>query len=228
MAARGRKAVVIELSEEERETLGRWVRRRSTAQSLALRSRIVLGAAEGRTNADIAAELGCHAATVGKWRNRFARCRLDGLSDEPRPGAPRRIDDAKVEEVVGSGLWRRHLGTRRIGHTRSMAAAVGVSSTTVHRIWRAFGLQPHRTENVQGVTRPPVRGEGTRYRGLIPEPARAGGGALRGRKNPECRRWTAPAPILPILPAHPSGAPTTTNVTEPPTSPPRSTTPPAK
>ena len=120
---RGRKAVVIELDEEERQTLERWIRRRSTAQGLAMRSRIVLGAAEGRTNVDIAAEVGCSGVTVSKWRNRFARRRLDGLYDNPRPGPPRRIDDAKVEEVVVKTLEET---PRDATHwsTRSMANAV--------------------------------------------------------------------------------------------------------
>ncbi len=108
---RGRKAVVINLDTEERETLERWVRRRSTAQGLAMRSRIVLGAAEGRTNVDIAAEVGCSGVTVSKWRNRFARRGVDSLYDDPRPGPPRRIDDAKVEEVRPSRRPRRTLRT---------------------------------------------------------------------------------------------------------------------
>ena len=121
---RGRKAVVIELDEEERQTLERWIRRRSTAQGLAMRSRIVLGAAEGRTNVDIAAEVGCSSNTVSKWRNRFARRGVDGLYDNPRPGPPRRIDDAKVEEVVVKTLEET---PRDATHwsTRSMANAVG-------------------------------------------------------------------------------------------------------
>lgn len=145
----GRLAVVIELTDEERETLERLARRRSTAQGLALRCRIVLGAVEGRTNVDIAAELGCHAATVGKWRNRFSVRRVDGLADEPRPGPPRKISDAKVEEVVVKTLEET---PRDATHwsTRQMARAVGLSQSSISKIWRAFGLQPHRTENVQG------------------------------------------------------------------------------
>ena len=143
---RGRKAVVIELDEEERQTLERWIRRRSTAQGLAMRSRIVLGAAEGRTNVDIAAEVGCSGVTVSKWRNRFARRRLDGLYDNPRPGPPRRIDDAKVEEVVVKTLEETPVDATHWS-TRSMANAVGLSQSSILRIWRAFGLKPHRTEH---------------------------------------------------------------------------------
>jgi transposase len=91
---------VIELSGEERETLQRWARRPKSAQALALRCRIVLAAADGGLNKDIARELGCSPATVGKWRARFAEARLDGLHDEPRPGPPRTITDADVERVI--------------------------------------------------------------------------------------------------------------------------------
>ena len=89
----GRPTAVIELSGEERETLERWARRPKSAQALAMRCRIVLAAAEGRYNRDIAVELGCHPATVGKWRGRFALGRLDGLADDPRPGPPRKITE---------------------------------------------------------------------------------------------------------------------------------------
>ncbi|WP_218130056.1 helix-turn-helix domain-containing protein, partial [Pseudonocardia oroxyli] len=90
----------LNLSDEERETLNRWARRAKSSQALALRSRIVLAAAEGESNKAIAARLGCHAVTVGKWRARFAKVGLDGLLDEPRPGAPRKITDDQVEAVV--------------------------------------------------------------------------------------------------------------------------------
>ena len=143
---RGRNAVVIDLNEDERETLERWARRRSTSQGLAMRSRIVLGAADGMANVDIAAAVGCSSVTVSKWRNRFARRRIDGLYDEPRPGPPRTIDDAKIEEVVTKTLEET---PRDATHwsTRSMAQAVGLSQSSISRIWRAFGLKPHRTEH---------------------------------------------------------------------------------
>ena len=120
----GHRAVVINLNDEERQTLKRWARRPSTPQGLAMRSRIVLRASEGRTNVGIAAELGCSGPTVSKWRNRFARRRVDGLYDNPRPGPPRRIDDAKVEEVVVKTSSR---GPADATHwsTRSMAKEVG-------------------------------------------------------------------------------------------------------
>ena len=143
--ARGRRAVEIVLDGEERETLQRWVRRRSSSQALALRCRMVLAAADGETNKSVAAALGCHAATVGKWRNRFAERRLDGLCDDPRPGAPRKITDDKVEEVVVKTL---ESAPRDATHwsVRSMAAEVGISPWSVHQIWKAFGLRPHLLE----------------------------------------------------------------------------------
>ena len=142
----GRPTVAIVLSEEERETLERWARRPTTAQALALRTRIVLAAAAGQANTEIGAALGCHPVTVGKWRRRFAQRRLDGLSDEPRPGAPRTIGDEQVEAVVVNTLEQQ---PRNATHwsTRSMAAEMGMSQTAVSRIWRAFGLKPHLVEH---------------------------------------------------------------------------------
>ena len=144
----GRPAAAIVLSEAERETLERWARRQSTAQALALRCRIVLGAAAGQTNIEIGAALGCHPVTAGKWRGRFAEQRLDGLSDEPRPGAPHTISDEQVEAVIVKTLEEQ---PRQATHwsTRSMAAELGMSQTAISRIWRAFGLKPHLGEQFQ-------------------------------------------------------------------------------
>jgi transposase/transposase-like protein len=150
--ARG-KAVEITLSEGEQSELQALVRRQGTAQGLALRARIVLLAAEGRTNKVIAAALGVGQHTVGKWRTRFAEARLDGLSDEPRPGAPRTIGDAKIAEVI-----QRTLETTPSNAThwslRSMAKAAGLAPSTIHRIWQAFSLQPHRVETFKLSTDP--------------------------------------------------------------------------
>ena len=144
-ARRGRPAAVVELDGEERETLERWARRPKSSQALALRCRIVLAAAEGRYNNEIAAGLGCHPATVTKWRSRFAERRLDGLCDDPRPGPPRTITDAKVEEVIVRTLESAPPDATHWS-TRSMAAAAGISRSSVHSIWQAFGLKPHLTE----------------------------------------------------------------------------------
>src|SRR3954469_3235716 len=137
--------VSIELSEAEREQLESWSRRTTTAQGLAQRSRIVLLVADGLRTGEVAARLDVHRNTVSKWRRRFAAERLDGLVDEPRPGQPRTIADAKVDEVITKTL---ESAPKNATHwsTRSMAAEVGLNQTAGHRIWKAFGLQPHRAE----------------------------------------------------------------------------------
>ena len=138
--------VEVKLTVEERETLGRWARRPKSSQALALRCRIVLAAADGGLSQDIAARLGCHPSTVGKWRGRFARMGLDGLHDEPRPGQPRKITDADVERVIVKTLEQTPLNATHWS-TRSMAAATGLNQTAISRIWRAFGLKPHLAES---------------------------------------------------------------------------------
>ena len=138
-------AVVIELSEDERARLESWSRRRTTAQALALRSRIVLAAADGLSNLEIAERLAVSRQTVSKWRNRFAELRLDGLLDEPRPGRPRTISDEQVEAVVIKTLETKPKDATHWS-TRSLAREMGMTADAVWRIWRAFGLQPHRSE----------------------------------------------------------------------------------
>ena len=133
------------MSDEEREQLESWARRGKSAQALAQRSRIVLAAAEGLRNTEIAERLSLDRSTVVKWRARFASDRLDGLVDEPRPGRPRTVSDAQVEEVIIRTLESTPKDATHWS-TRSMAAEVGLSQTAVSRIWRAFGLQPHRQE----------------------------------------------------------------------------------
>ena len=146
MAKLGRPTPEIVLTNDEREVLERWARRQKSAQALALRCKIVLGAAGGEKNRDIAARLGCHPTTVGKWRTRFAEDRLDGLHDEPRPGAARTITDAQVEAVIVKTLEETPADATHWS-TRSMAKATGMSQTAVSKIWRAFGPKPHLTEN---------------------------------------------------------------------------------
>lgn len=142
---RGRPIPPLHLTEGERTELERWTRRAKTSQALALRARIVLECAAGRTNIAAAQDLRVNNATVGKWRRRFLARGLDGLVDEPRPGTPRRVSDEQVEHVLTLTL---ETTPRDATHwsTRSMAERAGLSHVTVHRIWRAFGLQPHRTE----------------------------------------------------------------------------------
>src|SRR5215210_6261499 len=145
MARTGRPKALLELSEAERGQLESWARRRTSAQALAQRSRIVLGCASGKTNQQVAALERVAAATVGKWRARFVRDRLDGLIDEPRSGRPRTIVDAQVEDVLVRTLETQPKNATHWS-TRSMAAEAGLSREAVGRIWRAFGLQPHRVE----------------------------------------------------------------------------------
>lgn len=135
----------LKITDEERSELRGWARRPKTAQAMALRARIVLAAAEGWTNTEIADELGVSRPTVGKWRRRFAELGLDGLVDAPRPGAPRKITDEDVERVIAMTLEQK---PRNATHwsTRSMAEATGLSQSAISRIWRAFSLQPHRME----------------------------------------------------------------------------------
>jgi transposase len=146
MARRGRRTVEIKLSGNERKNLERWARQHSSAQSLALRYRIVLACAEGRTNEDIASELRIHPVTVSKWRKRFAADRLDGLVDAPRPGAVRTIGDDTVEAVVVDTLESAPADATHWS-TRGLAAKHGISHQTVAEIWRAFGLKPWREDS---------------------------------------------------------------------------------
>ncbi|HKO94789.1 MAG TPA: IS630 family transposase [Polyangiaceae bacterium] len=141
----GRPKARLVISPSERATLEGWTRRRKTAQALALRARIVLRCGAGQANTDVAEQLGITKQMVGKWRKRFIERRLDGLLDEPRPGAPRKIHDADIERVLVRTLESK---PRDATHwtVRSLAKATRVSPTTVHRVWRAFSLQPHRTE----------------------------------------------------------------------------------
>ena len=141
----GRPIPPLHLSSDERESLERWKRRPTTAQALALRSRIILRCSEGKTNTVVAGEIGLAKQTVGKWRARFIERRLDGLLDEPRPGGPRSITDTDVERVVTLTLETTPADATHWS-TRSMAARTGLSQSAISRIWRAFALQPHRTE----------------------------------------------------------------------------------
>jgi len=141
MAQRGRPKAELVLSEEERDTLARWARRPNSPQSLALRSKIVLACAAGKTNRQVAAELHCNKVTVGKWRQRFVDKRLKGLADEYRPGVPRSITDDHVEAVVVKTLTEKPTDATHWS-TRSLARATGMSQPTIARIWKAFGLKP--------------------------------------------------------------------------------------
>lgn len=150
---RGPKLEPIVLTMEENHRLLEWTRRHKTSQALALRARIVLACQQDRSNREIARQLRVTPQTVGKWRSRFKGARLDGLLDEPRPGAPRTISDEKVERVIAKTL---HEKPRTATHwsSRLMAKATGLSQSAVVRIWHAFGLQPHRAETFKLSTDP--------------------------------------------------------------------------
>lgn len=141
----GRRMATLMLSDEERAELTSLAARRNTAQALALRARIVLRCATGAENQQVAAELRIDKTTVGKWRRRFVERRLDGLRDELRSGAPRTVDDARIEAVIVRTLESLPPDATHWS-SRGMARASGLSVSTVQRIWRAFGLQPHRLE----------------------------------------------------------------------------------
>ena len=142
----GRPKAPLRLSVEERNQLVSYRRRRKTAHGLATRAAIVLACAEGLHNKAVAQRLHVSSATVGKWRSRFVESRLDGLLDEPRPGAPRKLSDSRIEEIVTLTLESKPKGATHWS-TRDMAKRIGVSAMTVSRVWRAFGLKPHRSES---------------------------------------------------------------------------------
>ena len=146
MASRGRPKAELVLTEEERETLTRWARRRKSSQALALRSRIVLGCAEGLSNKEVAAREAVAQPTVGKWRRRFVDARCDGLVDDPRPGRPASVTAEQVEDVVVATLESAPANATHWSR-KSMAERCGLSKSTIGRIWKAFELQPHRSED---------------------------------------------------------------------------------
>ena len=142
----GRPTKPLNVTPDEKEKLTMLARRPKTGQALAMRARIVLGCNDGLANGEVAKRLRITGATVCKWRERFRVDRLEGLLDEPRPGAPRSIKDAQVEEVITKTLESMPANSTQWS-TRLMAQKTGLSQTAIVRIWRAFGLQPHRVEN---------------------------------------------------------------------------------
>ena len=147
------RLAALVLSTTERSELTALTTRRKTAQAMALRARIVLECATGAKNTDVAALLQVDPITVGKWRRRFVERRMDGLHDEPRSGAPRTIEDARIEAVIVRTLESTPPGATHWS-SRGMARASGLSVSSVQRIWRAFGLQPHRSKSFKLSTDP--------------------------------------------------------------------------
>ena len=197
----GTPVAELVLGDVERETLERWARRPKSAQALALRCRIVLACAAGGSNSEVAERLGVHRATVGKWRARFVLHRLDGLVDEPRPGAPRTIGDADVERLIVKTLEET---PRDATHwsTRSMADATGMSQSAVSRIWRAFGLKPHLVDEFKLSPDPLFIDKVRDVVGLYLNPPDAAVVLCVDEKT-QVQALDRTAPILPLIPGTP-------------------------
>jgi transposase len=197
------KLVPLDLTDDERRVLEGWARRRKTAQALALRSRIVLAAAGGASNHAVAAELGVSRDTASKWRSRFLERRLEGLTDEPRPGRPRTLGDEKVEQVVVAALEQAPPGGDTHWSTRSMARSAGVSQSTVSRIWRTFGLKPHVIQTWKLSTDPQFIDKVRDVVGLYMSPPEHALVLCVDEKS-QIQALDRTAPILPMLPTTPA------------------------
>ena len=202
--ARRPKPPQVTLSDAEREQLQSWSRRRTTAAGLATRSRIVLAAAEGKSNSAIAAELEVSRPTVTTWRARFAEHRLDGLSDEPRPGRPRTVTDADVENLIVTTLGSKPKNATHWS-TRSMAEHLGLSQTTVSRTWRAFGLKPHLQDRFKLSSDPFFIDKLHDVAGLHLNPPEAAVVLCVDEKT-QVQALDRTQPVLPVLPGTPERA----------------------
>jgi transposase len=198
---RGRPTPAILLSDDERQTLQRWAKRPTSSQALALRCRIVLACAEGLSNVQAGVRLGVHEKTVGKWRTRFLTRRLEGLVDEPRPGAPRTITDAQVEQVITKTLEESPSDATHWS-TRLMANATGMSQSAIVRIWRAFGLKPHLDEAWKLSTDPQFIDKVRDIVGLYLNPPQAAVVLCVDEKS-SIQALDRTAPILPLVPGSP-------------------------
>ncbi|MBW8710569.1 MAG: IS630 family transposase [Mycobacterium sp.] len=201
MARTGRPKAPLVLEEFEREQLLRWSRRATSAQALALRCKIVLACAEGLDNKQVAARLGVVPATVGKWRARFVAQRLAGLADEPRPGGPRRIDDAQIEAVVVATLERAPKDATHWSRA-SMAAESGLSRSTVGRIWRAFQLKPHLVDTFKLSSDPLFVDKVRDVVGLYLDPPERALVLCVDEKS-QIQALNRTAPVLPMMPGMP-------------------------
>jgi transposase len=198
---RGPRLPALTLTDDERATLERWARRRSSSQALAERCRIVLACAQGASNTAVAARLGVARPTVTKWRSRFVARRLEGLSDEPRPGAPRKLTDEQVERVIVTTLEQTPQDATHWS-TRSLARALGMNQTAVSRIWRAFGLKPHLTEAFKLSTDPQFVDKVRDVVGLYLNPPEAALVLCVDEKT-QVQALDRTQPILPLLPGVP-------------------------
>jgi transposase len=198
---RGPKLPELALTDDEQATLQRWARRATSGQALALRCRIVLACAEGASNAAVAARLGIARPTVTKWRSRFVARRLEGLADEPRPGAARRISDEQVERVVVLTLETTPTDATHWS-TRSLANHVGMSQSAIARIWRAFGLKPHLVDTFKLSTDPQFIEKVRDVVGLYLNPPEAALVLCVDEKT-GVQALDRTAPVLPLLPGTP-------------------------
>jgi transposase len=189
------------LTEDERQTLERWARRRTSSQALAQRCRIVLGCAAGKPNKQVAAEVGVWPQTVGVWRRRFVERRLEGLVDEPRPGGPRTITDEQVEAVVVATLERAPKDATHWSRT-SMASETGLSKSTVGRIWKAFGLKPHQIDTFKLSNDPQFVDKVRDVVGLYLDPPEKALVLCVDEKS-QIQALDRSAPVLPMMPGLP-------------------------
>ena len=201
MARMGRPVAELVLSDDERDTLQRWTRRAKSSQALAQRCRIVLGCAAGKTNKEVAAEVGVWPQTVGIWRQRFIERRLEGLTDEPRPGAPRTITDEQVEEVLVATLERQPKDATHWSRG-SMAAETGLSKSTVGRIWKAFGLKPHQVDTFKISNDPQFIDKVRDVVGLYVDPPEKALVLCVDEKS-QIQALNRTAPVLPMMPGMP-------------------------
>jgi transposase len=200
----GPKLAKLALSDDERATLQHWARRRTSSQALALRCRIVLACAEGHSNQAVADRLGISKPTVTKWRSRFVARRLEGLADEPRPGAARTITDTQVEQVLVATLETTPADATHWS-TRSLARQLGMSQSAISRIWRAFGLKPHLVDTFKLSTDPQFIDKVRDVVGLYLNPPEAALVLCVDEKT-SVQALDRTAPVLPLLPGTPQRA----------------------
>jgi transposase len=213
IAMSGRQLAALVLADKERLELNSMASRRKTAQALALRARIVLACADGKQNKEVAVELGLAENTVGKWRRRFVQHRVDGLHEDPRSGTPRTIEDERIEAIVVKTLESLPADATHWS-SRGMAMASGLSISSVQRIWRAFGLQPHRMETFKLSTDPDFVSKVRDVVGLYVSPPQHAIVLCVDEKS-QIQALDRSQPMLPIRPDKLRGAATTTLVTAP-------------